>query len=279
MVKVDTTCRAGCGKPVDGASLCEDCVTDIRGALGDAADLALALDAAYLKQQRFSTSGAPGTNPDESPVPFNEKAGRLRRELSVELLRWLMHVHQATGVSWAPPTARATTSSLAQQLIDGLGYLRTHPEGGDAHRALVGLRERILTAVDRPPDDIYLGECSIPNERGEDCPADLYAEWGSDHMTCPRCRHVHSVADRRSVLLVAVKDQLVPAEDIARGLTGALDMKVTGERIRKWKERGRIASRSTNPKGQPLYRVGDVIDLLLADQEREAAKGKRRSER
>ena len=39
-------------------------------------------------------------------------------------------------------------------------------------------------------------------------------------------------------------------------------MPVTPELVRKWKYRGRLVSRGHDTPGSPLYRVGDVVDLL-----------------
>lgn len=257
-----------CGRPVADAYLCPSCVEDLTVALLDTAPLAAALESAYLKEQRFSVGHLSEHRDDESPIPFNDKAGRLRRELSRELLRWTLQVQCAFGETWMPVPAggKAPTRAMAERLMAAIPYLRTNPAGVDAHRTFTGLHARILEAVDRPPDLVYLGVCSIPAD-GVDCPEDLYAEWGKDHAQCRRCKYQHRVLDRRNVLLGAVKDQLATATDISRGLAG-LDFKCSAERIRQWKHRKRIEQRGTNYQGDPQYRVGDVIDLLLKDAER-----------
>lgn len=279
MVSEGNRCAAThCKRPVeDGASLCGECWADLEDAIRDLPVIALALDAAYLRQQRFSVASIAIPDPDESTVPFNDAASRCRRELSRLLLRWVMHVESAYGLPRLPVMARTTntTKSMSAALAWALPYFRVNPVGGQAHDDIVAICKRSLAVVDRPPDLVYLGLCSMPHE-GVDCQEDLYAEWGAPMARCRRCKHTHRVDDRRSVLIVAVKDQLANASDIARGLSG-LDMAVTAERIRQWKVRGRILSHSTDQRGNPLYRVGDVIDLVLADAEKEKTKPERKN--
>ena len=273
-----------CGRPVQDACLCETCADELKEALTDFDQLAEALDAAYLRQQRFSVGSLNEhlRDPDESKVPFNDRAGRIRRELSRELLRWVLHVQDAHGLAWLPDpltrhpsdrTQRASTRAMAARLLWAMPYFRTNPAGADAHRTFTSLWARGLRCVDRPPDLVYLGVCSWITD-GDECPEDLYAEWGKDHARCRGCGHEHRVDDRRSVLIAAVKSQLANAADISRGLSG-LELKVTAERIRQWKRRNRIIAHGTDRNGYPLYRVGDVIDLVLADTQRRGKKEKK----
>src|SRR6266542_220392 len=92
----------GCGRPVKDACLCADCVTQLAGALTDVPALSAALEAAYLRQQRFSVTPTGLPDPEESPVPFNSRAGRIRRELARELVRWTLQVQYVHGDPWVP---------------------------------------------------------------------------------------------------------------------------------------------------------------------------------
>ena len=268
-----------CGRPVEGAFLCDDCTADTEQRLVTLPDLVHAVDEAFRKEQRFSTtrhSAGDVAGLDESPLPFNSAAGRLRRDVTQALLRWVILVHDRGAVPWRPGVMpehpRNTSESMTARILWAVPWFRTHPEGPDFARELAHLHSRITRLVDRPPDLVYLGECSMPGHftvagvTYRECPEDLYAESGAEHVTCRRCRHRHDVAARRDVLLVAVKDQLANPSDIARGLVG-LDLEVTPERIRQWKSRGRIVPHGSDRHGAPLLRVGDVIDLALKDSE------------
>ncbi len=173
------------------------------------------------------------------------------------------------------PTVAAMTAYLRRHRTWFVGTLM----GAEAVTRFEVLRADALRVVDRPPDLVYLGICSHPAKEGKpfevrrhgrvvrynECPEDIYADADATVIDCPRCKTTHSVEHRRDVLLVALNDQLAAAADIARGLP-ALGLAVTAERIRQWKARGRLVDRG--PDGRPLYRVGDVIDLVLAERAR-----------
>lgn len=267
-----TDCHVdACTRPTSSGYLCEPCLIELADALRDFPILAKALDATFAQEQRFTVSRPrrvrePGEE-EESPLPINEHAGRLRRELSRELLRWTFNTPRARLA--LIPRTRHTTQAMSSQLLNNLDHYRANKNGPLAHRTFTSLHTRILRAVDRPPDLIYLGTCS--NARtGTKCPQDLYAEWGATFIKCNTCGHDHNVADRRSTLILAVKDQLANAADISRGLAG-LGMGVTAERVRQWKQRNRLISRGVDLGKHPLYRVGDVIDLVMAENERRTA--------
>lgn len=249
----------GCTRPVHGAYVCEPCLGGLEEALGDLPVLAHALEDAYVLSQRFSVAGVGLSDPEESGLPFGERAGKQRRLLDRLLLNWFLTVDRTLP---APVMAvPSTVQAMSAHLLRYLGWFRTNPAGPAAVTQFRDLRKRALAVVDRPPDLIYLGICSWETSTGE-CPQDLYAEWGNPVTRCRGCGNEHDVRNRQSVLLNAVRDQLATAADISRGLAG-LDMKITAERIRQWKARHRIEERSTNYHGHPLYRVGDVIDLYL----------------
>lgn len=251
----------GCTRPAPAGVLCTEHVEDVCDALGDLPALAHALDSRYLRLQRFSVVSLSEQKPDESALPYDDRAGRLRRELSRFLLHWVMEID-------APGSARSTVESESAYLLRAVTHRRSNPSVSKMADELLSLHPRIAEAVDRPPDLVYLGVCSWQTDRGE-CPADLYAEWAAPFAKCRVCKHEHSVAARRDVLLAALDDQLATASDIARGLSG-LGIGVTAERIRKWKNRKRIAERGTDYRGNPLYRVGDVIDLIYGERREQA---------
>lgn len=115
--------------------------------------------------------------------------------------------------------------------------------------------------IDRPPEEVFAGPCG-------ECGQDLYAAVGAPLVRCPQCGQVYDTEQRRSWLLELVHDQLATGPEISQALT-SLALPVTPERIRQWKARNRLLPRGKNQTGRPLYRVGDVAELLMG----EAAKG------
>lgn len=278
-----TTCLVpDCGRPVKDGYVCPACMSRHDDLLAELDDLAQALEAAFLKQQRFSVARQVrlGGDIDEAPLPFDNAAGRLRRRLSRVLLATVADCARAHR---QPVRITPTTAAMA-------GYLRRHrtwfagtPDGARAVNALAEIRALALPVIDRPPDLVFLGICSTPAKEGkpfevrrngrtvryDECPEDVYADKDTPTVTCSRCKTEHGVEHRRTVLAKALNDQLATAADISRGLV-ALDLHVTAERIRQWKARRRLADRRSvrdidDNRGHPLYRVGDVIDLVLAE--------------
>ena len=279
-----TTCRtAGCSRPATDGFVCTECLDEHADRLRDLPLLAHALEDRFIKAQRFSVAGlGPRAKPqegdkpreDESPIPFDRRAGKIRRQLTRELVRWTVAVDQVDPLGYPSVLGYAkvtpTVEAMCKHLRRNIGATAVSVLGPTLVDTLRTLHGKALAAVDRPPDLVYLGICSMALKRPDgtpyECDEDLYAVWGEAHARCPGCKHQHDVKNRQSVLLLAVKDQLATASDIGRGLSG-LDVAVTAERIRKWKERKRIVPRGTNLRGFPMYRVGDVIDLALSERE------------
>lgn len=269
------TCRVpGCTRPVDGVTVCADDMAEHDDRLDHLAVIAAALEDRFLKAQQFSVAGLGNRRPDESPLPFDQAASRVRRQLLRALVRWGHAFDEVDPFGYPARLGYARVPPSVTHLVE---HLRRHREfiavsvlGAQAVDDIRQAYNHALRVVDRPPDLVYLGICSMDIQvdgQPAECDADLYAEWGNDHARCRKCKHQHDVKNRQAVLRVAVKDQLATASDIARGLSG-MDIAVTAERIRQWKHRGRLVPHGSTLKDDPLYLVGDVIDLVLGERER-----------
>lgn len=122
-------------------------------------------------------------------------------------------------------------------------------------------------AIDRPEDRYYAGPCgSQPLEPlAPPCPVVLWATADQTVITCPRCRTRWDVAQRRTWLLAAARDVTAPAGEIASALTIMTRRRVAATTIRSWAHRGQLRRADDPPGPRPLYRVGDVLDLLDLD--------------
>lgn len=154
--------------------------------------------------------------------------------------------------------------------------------------------------VDVDPDgpDEVCGACgaAVPETT---CQRALYVDPEAAFIDCPACDARWKVADRRAWLLKAAEDSLGNAATIATALT-RLEQPVTADRIYKWKERGRLKvhGREAPPpcrehqgigrqpqaceacrakEGAPLYRLGDVVDLLVEAARAEEARSRKRA--
>lgn len=220
-------------KPRD-AYLCRGCTARLRKGLADLAELHRELLLTAYRLDRIAPPGGGRGNGDK-PLPWRPNVTPLVREVE-----WAMRA--------LPPA-----EDIAKHRGDALAVLNH----------VMALCAEARTAVDLPQTHRYLGACDT-------CSRALYADRTRDVHQC-KCGHTYNVDRRVEALRRRSADVVASPATIATALT-SLDQPVTEERIRKWKERGRLTPRSLNgPRRQPWYRVGDVQALLEAD-ERETAR-------
>lgn len=138
------------------------------------------------------------------------------------------------------------------------------------------LERRLSWMSDRPASKWYAGKCSVIDENGTECTAELYAREDRGWVDCQRCGIRHDVSERRAVLLREAKHYLVTATEAASALMAWTDYDGTEtklvDRIRKWRDRGRLEVAdvtSLHGKDRHLYRLGDVQDLLVGHAQRQ----------
>lgn len=238
------------------------------------------------RQSRMAAGGGGAATPaHERPVPYVATANDLAARISaatVDLAAALMRAERrdAPVGPWRPGPPSLHVDDLAAWLItrlnDGAG-LAWHP--GIVRPHLAELRRLIArgrVAVDRQPERWYAGPCNVAlrddagdlvivNGAQARCVEDLYVRPHVTVALCQACHAKHHIDERRAELVRLAYERLETATDLSRALAGLLGTEVRAERIRQWKRRGRIATRGTNKAGDPLYRVGDVVDLVTAD--------------
>ena len=251
-----------CGRPSRDATLCVGCAHQLDAAIAEVADsLADDLDTALTRQARLGNRN--GSRPTETPVPYDQRAGDAAAELARVLRRWAYRIKRETGSGY-PPRRLAL---LAAWLRPRVGWLRYHPDGAEAHREILDAVRAARRIIDRPADRLYAGPC--------DCGEDLYAKLSAAYVECHSTTHEHPIVwpveDRRRWLLTSAEDVLATSGEISRALT-RMNQPLTPEAIRGYVARGRLAAKGerTDPgrKAVPLYRLGDVLDILTRQAER-----------
>lgn len=277
-------------------TLCPKCLWDVERDLGDMPSLLEQLDITLSRQDRLGGAGGT-TDPDDPACPrcagvgrtehgrcttchgegnlpatlhiqrlaFNSNASDVRIDLDATLAGWTHELHQPDEHPVTP-----TTTGYSRWLLNHRDRIATSEHGPQLRDEISYAVDQVRRAVDRPPSRVYAGPCLTPGPDGQ-CREDLYAKLGADTVTCRTCDTTHDLNDRRAWLLAEAEDQLETATHIAQALS-TLGQHVNATRIRKWAERGRIAPHGVNLRGDPTYRVGDVIDLLAAERERESSR-------
>lgn len=248
-------CGAGVSHTV---TLCQSCVAHIVEALDGIADLWAQLDVVRCRQTTYTT-GRIGGRSSHTPLPWVDVT-EPEQIIADTLAAWVAEAERDTR-STCRPTTHPTQVTQALWLASKVNWITHLDDGFMLHEEAIHISRLLTGVVDRPAEAQYVGPCSTTTDG---CTAELYARPGRDTVQCPTCDTVHVIADRHRELLDAAQDRLETAAVCARAVT-VWGEPVRADRIRKWKQRGRITVRGHDTSGAPLYRLGDVIDLARED--------------
>lgn len=289
-----------CGRPSRDATLCVTCAHQLDDAIAEICDhLAEDLDIALTRQARIdrpSGTRTPAEGDDgrqwpgtlrPTAIPFDPGTSDVAYTLRRILAGWAQLVAEGIGVysetnrrGIGPVCRRCAHSScrsilpipappeslggLARWLRPRVGWLRHHPAAADAYTQILDAVHRARRVIDRPADQLYAGPC--------DCGEDLYAKLSAAYVECRNHEQpiVWPVEERRRWLLESADDVLATSGEISRALT-RYSQPVTESSIRGYVLRGRLTpkgQRTVGKKSTPLYRLGDVLDILARQAER-----------
>lgn len=247
------TCHVDqCGRPVEDAWVCSTCAGDLEADLAELPALSNDLDLVLARLTAYGDRmmGGPGAN--RKIIPFDARASDVKNAMHAILVSWTrLCFEERPGINADWPADEI--GHLAVFVLAQVEWLRHHEAGHEAVDEIRGAVERVRLVVDRPPDRWYAGAC-------DQCGVDLYVRVGTFAAVC-RCGSTYDVPTRRSWLLDKAEDVLCNATDMSRALSN-LDQPVTADRIWKWRERGQLLEHARDRRGRPLYRVGDIRDLL-----------------
>jgi hypothetical protein len=259
-----------CAIPTD-AFVCRSCAGQLRADLRAVAKEIV--DDLLDTIARLDRIGEPGPRASEIPLPYRPAPAEVARDLHAELATWVRYLGEARGnADWTPvagaplgplPAARMPgddTVELAWWLDRHLESVRYDVAGGELVDCVGNAVSRARWATDRS-DSQYLGPCACsPDERGR--PVELYARRGARVVRCRSCPAEFDVAARRGWLLAQAADCLLPAPEMSRALPGLAGQSLTPAMIHGYAHRGRLVPHGRNGLGRPLFRVGDVLDVL-----------------
>lgn len=305
-----TQCLVGCGRPVRDATLCTSCTTKLERDLGDLPGLAEDLEIAQTRQSVMGTRYGAASN--ERPLPWDERASKATEAVRAALTaiihsmnpqqppgnnltsmsRWLlMHTPDIRQRDDADDIVQQVKLTLraARWVIDRPGdnwYAGPCRAEYATEPALTAVTDTTCNCIchiggayrpacDTPGGCGLLHQVTDP-EPNACCVIDLYAKHDADTVRCRNCGTEHDTAERQAWLLDAARDTLAHAELIGRAAPN-LGIDITPSAIRGYALRGRLAAKSVDRDGRPLYRVGDVIDLANEAMTRRAERDAKRS--
>ncbi|MFI7707618.1 hypothetical protein [Nonomuraea sp. NPDC049480] len=260
--------------------VCPACHSELERDLGDVPSIAHDLQLALARQVRISDSS--GRRGHERPLPYDQRAGDAAILLHRTIVAWVQELQAGVAIMHGPtcetacghPTctyitlstdAGHSTADHARWLLRHLRVMvgRDGSENTRPHHAVEQLTNAIRKArhiIDRPLDQVYAGPCDL-------CGRDMYARPEASRVTCPTCvdeqghRIGYGVQQRREWMLAEVEEMRLPAVDVARAVT-SLARPIKPALLRTWVARRRLVPVGTNAHGKPLFRVGDVLDLM-----------------
>lgn len=255
---MSTLCTApACQLPALNGFLCRNCTDVLTRDLKAIPWLLEELEVTLSRQDRLSEGS--DRSSDEQPLPLNMRAVEVRIDLNAVLAAWALHT--AGRFDGLDRTVVWTELRLAQYLLAHVGDLLTDPAAGQCADEISDIRRRAQRAIDKPVQQVFAGPCDL-------CARDLYAHPSKAEVKCknPECEAIYPIEARRRWLLGKAEDQLLPATEMSRALSGLLQKPITGSMLRGYAHRGRITAHPPIKKDGPaLYRVGEVRDILLDD--------------
>lgn len=256
-----------CGKPTRAdAYICDVCKDELWRAIGDLPAVGDELDVTLTRQTRMNDQNSTRSTA-EKPLPYDTAASDLLHELHSQTRALVTRcVEQRIDTRGRPDEPGDTLPTMSRWLLWRIDGITGQPWAPETMQ-LAKLTQRAEYVIDRPPERSFAGPC-------DKCGRDLYATAGRASVTCTHCGLTYDLAVRRAWLLEVVDDRLATATEIARALT-SLELPVTSERIRQWAHRERIVSNGHDRLGRALYRIGDVVDLLVDTAEKQHSKTQR----
>ncbi len=249
-----------CDNPADDRFMCGACAHTTQRNLSDLSawiidDLLTELTKQTKVAQRFDSRTS--SNPS---LPFNEAASDANTKLVRLLMNLADHVQQAIL-----PDPKA----LAKHLSTVTHQVALHDQATVTAGELNDHVHQIKKLIDLPPTTWYAGKCSQLVGDVE-CPTELYATFSTGYITCPKCKTVHDIQQRRDYLIDTAKNLNVTASEAAKAIQLWTDIEVEStqklvNRIVQWSRRGRLMERGhilENNQSRPLYKLEDVLNLM-----------------
>lgn len=272
-------CR--CGRETRGETftVCEQCESDLEKALGDCAWLDDELETTITRQRGAGMTG--GSPSAEHGLPWHDKAAEAQRKLHGLLVWWMRFCveEHVRGLPTKDPADKIP--SLSRWLLHAVHGLTLHELGSDAVDEITdAVAECRRIVFWKRASRIYLGTCgqTVADEDGEvitlSCEGEVYAEEGEPVGTCDLCGQGVTVVIRKEQIDKRLHDRLCTPAEIATYAV-YLGLSAPREQVRKrvnyWHRHKRIEHKGDNQKGEPLFKYGDVRNMLYAEFGRNSA--------
>ncbi len=242
-------------------ALCRVCTDKLRENLRELPDLMRDLQDKRIGRTVMPAPANMVGNPLESPVPFSDHGRRTVDAIVNTVGTWIRSLAHDDPDDLADPGP--TMPYWCRWLTERINRIRFHEAAADIAADIDDCCDRARTAVDLPPELVLVQKC-------ETCGHGVFAGKDDKTAVCLHCKRAGvqplpeiDVAKARARLDGMLEHQWATRAQCALVLA-AYGMPVKEDTISAWArpERGRLSVRGYDSAGRPLYRVGDVADLV-----------------
>lgn len=279
-LNISAFCRVpDCTRGIDDTTVCGSHLLEFVAAVRAVPEI---LDDLLVTMARLDVGAPPvgASGSSEPPLIYRPEASDCARDLHAVLSTWVRGLVRTsswltdsrpgspapaatpTGTSRPVPAAPAigpATLELARWLNRHARDVADSEYGGVIVDEVCDAVARARHATDRPAARIYLGPC--------ECGEQLYAAPAAVAFTCRACDTRHYVNDRRRWMLTHSRQVLLTAEQLGRAIPALLGVEVNAQLLRDLSRRHGLESHPPvkwDPHQRRRYRVGEVVDLLMA---------------
>lgn len=255
-----------CGNPSGDLFLCGSCWGQLERDLGDVAALADELEVTITRQAKTGHGIGVTSRSAEKPLLFHAAASQIKDDLRSVLVGWVRDLWETNGHGRLE--CDDGTVGLSRWLLRHPTWIRLHPAADELHDEITDAVRRCWQIIDRAPDMMLLGQCGAECN-GIRCDDYVYGHKGKRVARCRTCGTSWDVEERQQWMREEVQDRLANSTQLSTLLAG-MGIEVASSTIRNYARPRKSGDQFKPPlieaRGmdgrRPLYRVGDVLDLL-----------------
>lgn len=136
------------------------------------------------------------------------------------------------------------------------------PRAVQVHAEIAACAGKLRSLVNGRQPGRYAGPCSTEID-GKVCGKDVEAAPGSNVGKCRECNAEYDVDEQQAWMRTEIEDMLA-SPTMIHGILLRLGFPIGYSTIAAYAKKGRIVAHSQDGEGEPLYRIGDVVDVRMS---------------
>lgn len=209
------------------------------------------LDTVITRQAAYGDRYRSGGKSTETPLPFQVSASDVAFDLNGTLTAWVEEVCTSRNLDWP---GRKRTPEAAEWLNHHIVDLALCEQAGTAFDEINHVRKRVLSAIDRPVPQEFVGPCQSGTE-GVSCEG-VYCVKGDDVKKCRTCLVVIDIPSVRAATESVMGDRLYSLPELQVALAYFGKKKIHRRTVESWVAADRLASHGGR------YLLNDALKLL-----------------